>query len=661
MPMPVQLRALIFFSGVALLCLTAPAVAADAGKKLVNRVTAVTWQQKPDTFLVTVTGAAPLTYTAYELNNPLRIVLDIADASLDKAAGLPMKLSQGPATEVTGRMIADQEPFITRVELILAEDRVYAVERAANSIVVKFASPSIKANGDKKKPTAAAASPRSVKNHDQPAAVLIKDVSVTTEAGKTRVLLKAAGPIQGHRHAQLPKGSGLPDRLYIDIPDVRMTDNAKQIQVGTALARIRMAHRGSGLRVVFDSGLDRLFRYEIDTTPQGLLITIMDSAPAAVAGPNDGMPGSRPALVPPPSSDKEKITPKINAAAKQPPKAMDKKPGESPQPVAPAVNVSTKPAPAVTDMLSFAGYNNQKITVDFFKIDLHNVFRLIGEISGSNIVVDEGVNGSLTLALTEVPWDFVLDVVLNLKNLQKEERYNTIVISPKSKEFNWPKRATDQLAVKADGTLSQQDAITIKKKMETPPGIIEATKLVHQGNEKYRNGDYPAALPLYEDAFAKWPENKELAERITAMALVHLGMNAKAVHYAKAALALDPGSSETALHAAIGLANMKRTEEAKKYFDMAISGDRPSSEALLSYAAFCEENDSYQAALNLLLRHEQVHGNSMESIIAKARVYDKMGRAEEATREYREVLLSGFNIPADLKRYINGRIELTSR
>ncbi len=60
---------------------------------------------------------------------------------------------------------------------------------------------------------------------------------------------------------------------------------------------------------------------------------------------------------------------------------------------------------------ALAGYTEQRISVDFYKIDLHNVFRLIGEISGRNIVVDEKVNGSLTLALNDVPWDFVLDVI----------------------------------------------------------------------------------------------------------------------------------------------------------------------------------------------------------------------------------------------------------
>ena len=55
------------------------------------------------------------------------------------------------------------------------------------------------------------------------------------------------------------------------------------------------------------------------------------------------------------------------------------------------------------DSFSFSGYNNERISVDFYKIDLHNVFRLFRQITDLNIIVDEAVNGSITLALTDVP------------------------------------------------------------------------------------------------------------------------------------------------------------------------------------------------------------------------------------------------------------------
>ncbi len=232
--------------------------------------------------------------------------------------------------------------------------------------------------------------------------------------------------------------------------------------------------------------------------------------------------------------------------------------------------------------LAFAGYTKQRITVDFYKIDIHNVFRLFGEISNLNIVVDEGVKGSLTLALNDVPWDFALDIILNLKDLQKEERFNTIVISPKSKMFTWPERTLDKVEFKADLKIQQEEAqeaggIKISKRLEVPETVIEAKKLIHQAQVNERNGNYEKALPLYEEAMSKWPDNINLAKKIAGICLVNLEQNAKAVYYAKSALKLNPSDQEAALQAAIGLARMKRDTEAKEYFELSVSGSKPPS------------------------------------------------------------------------------------
>jgi type IV pilus assembly protein PilQ len=70
----------------------------------------------------------------------------------------------------------------------------------------------------------------------------------------------------------------------------------------------------------------------------------------------------------------------------------------APEPVAmPAKSPVSAAAPQVLDEFTYAGYEKQPITVDFYKIDLHNVFRLFGEISGLNIVIAQGVGGNLTL------------------------------------------------------------------------------------------------------------------------------------------------------------------------------------------------------------------------------------------------------------------------
>lgn len=350
----------------------------------------------------------------------------------------------------------------------------------------------------------------------------------------------------------------------------------------------------------------------------------------------------------------ELIIPKLSSIKPKAKTAQEKTPPQKPSALTTPSSSAPKSVEKVqSDSLGFAGYDKQKITVDFFKIDLHNVFRLFGEISGQNIVVDEGVSGTLTLALNDIPWDFALDIILNLKDLQKEERFNTIVISPKSKQFHWPKAATEAVSFKGGEKL---DSLSVKQRLETPKGVIEAKNLIQQATVAEKSGQIEKALSLYENAFSNWPENAELSSRIAWLCLTQLGLNAKAVHYAKATLTLEPTNSMAALQAAIGSANMKKTEAAKTYFDLAIDGDTPSSEALISYAAFAEEYQSYNGALALLARHEALFGDTLDTLVAKARILDKLGRSTQAVAAYNAVLLSGYSVPTDLQQFITERI-----
>jgi type IV pilus assembly protein PilQ len=157
-----------------------------------------------------------------------------------------------------------------------------------------------------------------------------------------------------------------------------------------------------------------------------------------------------------------------------------------------------------------------------------------------------------------------------------------------------------------------------------------------------------------------WPDNGKLAARLASLYLVNMGMNAKAVYYGKQALKIDEKDSASALYTAIGLANMKKNAEAKEYFEIAVSGKRPDSEALISYAMFSEDSGDYLNALLLLARHEDLYGDTLDTMIARARIQDKEGNTEKAVAEYKAILLSGYQLPADLTRYIKGRLALES-
>lgn len=68
------------------------------------------------------------------------------------------------------------------------------------------------------------------------------------------------------------------------------------------------------------------------------------------------------------------------------------------------------------------------ITLQVRDMDVGDVFRLIGDASGFNIILGDDVKGKITLSLTDVPWDQVLDVILHTLGLGADRTNNILRI-----------------------------------------------------------------------------------------------------------------------------------------------------------------------------------------------------------------------------------------
>jgi Type II secretory pathway, component HofQ len=311
------------------------------------------------------------------------------------------------------------------------------------------------------------------------------------------------------------------------------------------------------------------------------------------------------------------------------------------------------------EAFNFSGYNKERITVEFQKMDLHNVFNFLRQVSGANIVVDESVQGSLTLVLDDVPWDFALDIILNLKDLEKEERYNTLVIYPKKKEFKWPdKISNNNLSFQADARLVEREALTIRQQANQPVEHYEAKQEIIRGNEAERDENFEQAVSFYERAHAKWASNNNLTNKIASIYLVHLGQFAKSLYYSNISLKRDPNNNEALLLAAIASANMQDNNKALNYFNKSVNTKKPMKEALMSYSSFCEDTRDYNCAIHNLERYNSLYGEDFDSMINTARIYDKMDQKQKAAGMYKKLLSSGHHIPPDLERYIKSRVTI---
>jgi type IV pilus assembly protein PilQ len=71
-------------------------------------------------------------------------------------------------------------------------------------------------------------------------------------------------------------------------------------------------------------------------------------------------------------------------------------------------------------------FTGHPITLKVRDADLADVFRLIAEASGFNIVLGDNVKGKVTLSLENVPWDQALDVILHTNKLGAERNNNLL-------------------------------------------------------------------------------------------------------------------------------------------------------------------------------------------------------------------------------------------
>jgi type IV pilus assembly protein PilQ len=88
-------------------------------------------------------------------------------------------------------------------------------------------------------------------------------------------------------------------------------------------------------------------------------------------------------------------------------------------------------------------FRGERVSFDFKDADIRDVFRILADISGFNIIIANNVTGTVTLKLSDIPWDQALDVVLEDAGLGAIVEGNVMKIAPLA---TLQKRQTDILA-----------------------------------------------------------------------------------------------------------------------------------------------------------------------------------------------------------------------
>ena len=582
-----------------------------------------------DSLEYTIYGKNKPAYTVSERFAPFRVVIDIAGATFNQNVNdETIAVPKNAFSTIQVEDLTNQMPAVKRFVFTLADTHDYDVELVGNDIKLSVTPGTAK---------------NSVSEESVPELRALKDFKIQSTPNSTTITIVSNGPIDNYTVDTIGSGANRPPRMYVDIEDVAINELIQEKKIGTSVDKVRVAKRGTGARIVFDSASKNLFAYTVAPSSEGLNIvideTIQKNSPATSGSAAE--------------SKAEEVT-QGDTTLDELIGSSEKLLSQDPEKI--VADAALSKASELADGFSFSGYKKQRISVDFYKIDIHNVFRLFRQITDLNIIVDEEVDGVLTLALSDVPWDFALDIILNLMDLKKEERFNTVVIYPAKKEFVWPTRVEDNLAFEADVEVIEQEALVIEKSINQSQEIVKAKDLMVKAQKLEDQEEFEDAAVLYTKSFELWPENTKISNRLSSLYLVNLGMNAKAIYFAKQTLKIDPKNTNAALYVAIGSANMQRIAEAKEYFTQSISDSPPKKEALLSYAAFSENNGQNESAITLLNKYNSFYGESMDTMVAKARILDKLDRKQEATMQYKAILNSGYQIRPDLKKYIEGRL-----
>ena len=230
------------------------------------------------------------------------------------------------------------------------------------------------------------------------ASLKIQDLSVREEAGQTVVRLKLSKPIARYRHFPLVQ----PSRIVIDIfGDARPQTEVQTFRVMTPFVET--------LRFSYGEGYARLAADVPGTVVPPYTVTAEDGGLKVVIGTQDAKASAKQTV----DLVKDGIRVDVRTAEAKPASSGN----QGSLPTQDDARGQTK------------RYTGQKLSLDFKDADIKNVFRLLAEVSGLNIVVTDEVNKKVTVRLVEVPWDQALDLLIDTNGLGKEQTGNIIRIS----------------------------------------------------------------------------------------------------------------------------------------------------------------------------------------------------------------------------------------
>src|SRR3990172_8781590 len=230
---------------------------------------------------ILIKASGPLTYTAFKLPDPDRLVLDIPDADIEKVSG-PLEPNNDFISTITVTSYKEQTVApIARVEIGLKEGVNSEVKLMENNIVV-----SLNYEATQQEPLPQAAEPPAEEPPQQEAAEKEAPAAAKQEK-KADKLLRVETKKEGAAIIIKIVGNGVigdfnafdidkpaPPRLVVDVWGVKNSITKRSLRVNSPMIkRVRVGEHPDKVRLVFDSNQKKLPSYTIERIEDTLVVT----------------------------------------------------------------------------------------------------------------------------------------------------------------------------------------------------------------------------------------------------------------------------------------------------------------------------------------------------------------------------------------------------
>jgi len=465
----------------------------------------------------------PVTFTSVRVNEPPKVVVDLAGVDVGKLSGM-LKVDKGPVSYITPSNVENAKR-IARLEIGLTQPSSSRIAQNGGTINIIFSKKKDVAAGEKKPVSAPASPPAEELKADKaeahktiaaaevkaepapaPAQKTASPVPAVVPAEKAEAALKEAATVKGLTYVKTGgayhvtvKGDGKfsnpkvfmvgTDRLVIDLPGVGSYKDKDAIELGGGCVKgIRLAeHKGADgkVRVVLD--LKGEVDYAVKGKGEGLVVTVapkgtdlakLDAqdksvdrkdAPAAqapvVKAPAAKAPAQLASNTEPSSAAARKIdvTPTPTAKAGGINIYVSKKDGSAVLSSAPIDEEVSSSKDDSRDYVKTESkiYTGGRISFDIQDADLDKVVKLLADVAGLNLIMDPSdVKGKVTLKLDKVPWDQAMDILLRLYKLDMIVQGNVLRVAPRAKLDEEKRMDLQQLAEQKKLEEQAQDLFT---------------------------------------------------------------------------------------------------------------------------------------------------------------------------------------------------------